>query len=42
MSTLGWNKSIKINSTFMVSRLADILKDGSVIEKFSYLTKGRN
>jgi hypothetical protein len=26
----------------MVSRLADILKDGSVIEKFSYLTKGRN
>jgi hypothetical protein len=41
MSTLGWNKSIKIDSTFMVSRLADILKDGSVIEKFSYLTKGR-
>ena len=42
MSTLGWNKSIKINSTFIVSRLADILKDGSIIEKISYFTKGRN
>ena len=42
MRTLGWNKSIKINTKFIVSRLADILKDGSMIEKFSYLTKGRN
>ena len=41
-TTLGWNKSIKINSTFIVSRLADILKDGSIIEKISYFTKGRN
>jgi hypothetical protein len=42
MTILGWNKSIKINSKFIVSRLADILKDGSIIEKISYLTKGRN
>jgi hypothetical protein len=42
VATLGWNKSIKLNSTFVVSRVADILKDGSMIEKLSYLTKGRN
>lgn len=42
MTTLGWNKSKKINSTFIVSRLSDILKDGSIIEKISYFTKGRN
>lgn len=42
MTTLGWNNSIKLNTKFIVSRLADILKDGSMIEKFSYLTKGRN
>jgi hypothetical protein len=42
MTTLCWNKSIKINSTFIVSRLLDILKDGSLIEKISYFTKGRN
>jgi hypothetical protein len=42
MTTLSWNKSIKINSTFIVSRLSDILKDGSIIEKISYFTKGRN
>jgi hypothetical protein len=42
MRTLGWNNSIKLNTKFIVSRLADILKDGSMIEKFSYLTKGRN
>jgi hypothetical protein len=42
MTTLSWNKSIKLNSKFVVSRVADILKDGSMIEKFSYLTKGRN
>jgi hypothetical protein len=42
MRTLGWNNSIKLNTKFVVSRLADILKDGSVIEKFSYLTKGRS
>jgi hypothetical protein len=42
MRTLGWNNSIKLNTQFVVSRLADILKDGSVIEKFSYLIKGRN
>jgi hypothetical protein len=42
MTTLGWNKSIKLNSSFVVSRLADILKDGSIIEKISYFTKGRN
>ena len=42
MTTLGWNKSIKQNSTFVLSRLVDIIKDGSLIEKISYLTKGRN
>ena len=42
VATLGWNKSIRLNSTFVVSRVADILKDGSMIEKLSYLTKGRN
>ena len=42
MTTLGWNNSIKLNTKFIVSRLADIIKDGSIIEKFSYLTKGRN
>ena len=35
-------KSIKINSTFVFSRLVDIIKDGSLIEKISYFTKGRN
>ena len=42
MTTLGWNKSIKLNSTFILSRLADILKDGSIIEKISFFAKGRN
>jgi hypothetical protein len=42
MTTLGWNKSIKLNYTFVVSRFVDIIKDGSIIEKISYLTKGRN
>ncbi len=42
MTTLGWNKSIKLNYTFVVSRFVDIIKDGSTIEKISYLTKGRN
>jgi hypothetical protein len=42
VATLGWNKSIRLNSTFVVSRVADILKDGSMLEKLSYLTKGRN
>jgi hypothetical protein len=42
MTTLGWNKSITLHSTFVVSRLVDIIKDGSLIEKISYLTKGRN
>ena len=42
MTTLGWDNSTKLNTTFIVSRFADILKDGSVIEKLTYLTKGRN
>jgi hypothetical protein len=42
ITTLGWNKSIKLNSAFLVSRLTDILKDGSIVEKISYFTKGRN
>jgi hypothetical protein len=42
MTTLGWNNSTKLNSTFILSRLADILKDGSIIEKISYFAKGRN
>ena len=42
ITTLGWDNSIKLNTKFAVSRLADILKDGSLIEKISYLTKGRN
>ena len=41
MTTLGWNNSTKLNTAFIVSRLADILKDGSMIDKLSYLTKGR-
>jgi len=42
MPTLGWDNSIKLSSTFVVSRLVDVVKDGSIIEKISYLTKGRN
>ena len=42
MTTLGWNNSTKLNTAFIVSRLADIIKDGSMIDKLSYLTKGRN
>jgi hypothetical protein len=41
ITTLGWNNSTKLNTKFIVSRLADILNDGSMIEKLSYLTKGR-
>ena len=42
MTTLGWNKSKKLKSIFILSRLADILKDGSIFEKISYFAKGRN
>lgn len=40
--SLGWNESIKIKPTFVASRLIDIIRDGSIVEKLSYLSKGRN
>jgi hypothetical protein len=42
VKSLGWDRSTKISTSFMASRLVDIVKDGSFIEKMSYLTKGRN
>ena len=40
--SLGWNESIKIKPTFVASRLIDVIRDGSIVEKLSYLSKGRN
>ena len=40
--SLGWNASMKIKPTFVASRLIDIIRDGSIVEKLSYLSKGRN
>jgi hypothetical protein len=40
--SLGWDRSTRISSSFMASRLVDIVKDGSFVEKMSYLTKGGN
>ena len=42
VKSLGWDNSTRISSSFMASRLVDIVKDGSFVEKMSYLTKGRN
>ena len=40
--SLGWNESMKIKPTFVASRLIDVIRDGSIVEKLSYLFKGRN
>ena len=40
--SLGWNESMKIKPTFVASRLIDVIRDGSIVEKLSYLSKGRN
>lgn len=40
--SFGWNESMKIKPTFVASRLIDVIRDGSIVEKLSYLSKGRN
>ena len=40
--SLGWNESMKIKPTFVASRLIDVIRDGSIVEKLSYFSKGRN
>ena len=42
VKSLGWDRSTRISTSFTASRLVDIVKDGSFVEKLSYLTKGRN
>ena len=39
--SLGWDKTTKIKPTFVASRLIDVIRDGSIIEKLSYFSKGR-
>lgn len=38
---LGWDKGNYMSLKFASTRIIDLLRDGSLVEKFSYLTKGR-
>ena len=38
---LGWGKRNNLSLKFVSTRIVDLLKDGSLLEKLSYFTKGR-
>ena len=38
---LGWDKGTKLSLKFTYTRLIDLLRDGSFVEKLSYFIKGR-